>query len=564
MFKRTNKTLATLMAAAAVVAIIPTGVSAATKETDSQNGDIYSAVAYKDGTFYIGGEPSKKDEAAYYLNNGKYNELDDIDSDDDVEVYGTKYVDVENGDYYLDLSTGKVTDDNIKDQEMDNVAISLRGKVKADNDGRYDEDDAKEIKDLTELPKAKFADGWYEVDYSADSADNEINGGASSFNVYTDSKGKYIDADHNLGKVKVKLSNGNSATISNTSDEDDDVRGKVTNAKVIGQDSSNIYRLATITITAPSGVTITEANGIALSDATTGFTLSSDKTSVSFEAIQVISKAQASGEVDGIKYAKTVTNYALSDKKGVEIDLLSTDASAFTVADGVLVNYKVDGDTIEAQTITLKDKSSTYYVEQGDSDDVELQDGVNSVDIDSEGNLWALSDESLFKFDNDEDFEEMYEMDEEYTDVSVYDDENLIVWSTDDDSYAIISKKAATDEDTGSNTGNGTTTPGADNGKKVGWIIANGKWSYYNENGTSFKGWLKDGNAWYYLDTDGTMSTGWKSINNKWYYLAGSGAMQTGWLNDGGTWYYLNANGEMLANTTINGYKLGANGAWVK
>ncbi|NAS18184.1 hypothetical protein GND98_009945 [Clostridium butyricum] len=37
--------------------------------------------------------------------------------------------------------------------------------------------------------------------------------------------------------------------------------------------------------------------------------------------------------------------------------------------------------------------------------------------------------------------------------------------------------------------------------------------------------------------------------------------MQTGWLLDGSTWYYLNANGSMAANTTVDGYVLGANGA---
>ena len=40
--------------------------------------------------------------------------------------------------------------------------------------------------------------------------------------------------------------------------------------------------------------------------------------------------------------------------------------------------------------------------------------------------------------------------------------------------------------------------------------------------------------------------------------------MKTGWLNDNGTWYYLNASGAMLSNTTVGGYVLGANGAWIK
>ena len=60
------------------------------------------------------------------------------------------------------------------------------------------------------------------------------------------------------------------------------------------------------------------------------------------------------------------------------------------------------------------------------------------------------------------------------------------------------------------------------------------------------------------------MATGWVNQGGTWYFLASSGAMKTGWLNDNGTWYYLNASGAMLANTTVDGYVLGASGAWIK
>lgn len=60
------------------------------------------------------------------------------------------------------------------------------------------------------------------------------------------------------------------------------------------------------------------------------------------------------------------------------------------------------------------------------------------------------------------------------------------------------------------------------------------------------------------------MQTGWLNDNGTWYYLQASGAMKTGWLNDNGTWYFLNASGKMLSNTVVDGYKLGANGAWIR
>ena len=40
--------------------------------------------------------------------------------------------------------------------------------------------------------------------------------------------------------------------------------------------------------------------------------------------------------------------------------------------------------------------------------------------------------------------------------------------------------------------------------------------------------------------------------------------MKTGWVEVSGKWYYLNSDGSMAANTTISGYKLGLDGAWIK
>ena len=41
-------------------------------------------------------------------------------------------------------------------------------------------------------------------------------------------------------------------------------------------------------------------------------------------------------------------------------------------------------------------------------------------------------------------------------------------------------------------------------------------------------------------------------------------AIRKGWKEFNGTWYYLNSSGAMLSNTTINGYRLGSSGAWIK
>jgi len=99
------------------------------------------------------------------------------------------------------------------------------------------------------------------------------------------------------------------------------------------------------------------------------------------------------------------------------------------------------------------------------------------------------------------------------------------------------------------------------------WINVNGKWQYNDATGNPLKStWYFDKNYGknYYFKEDGTMATEWITYNGSWYYLDNSGAMKTGWICDtNGNWYYLYSSGAMAANTTIDGYKIGSNGAWI-
>ena len=114
---------------------------------------------------------------------------------------------------------------------------------------------------------------------------------------------------------------------------------------------------------------------------------------------------------------------------------------------------------------------------------------------------------------------------------------------------------------------------------KVQWLLLNNRWYYFNQEGYMLTGWLFYNNAWYYFEEkegseQGTMSLGWKEIRGFWYYFseeaaAESGKMCTGWQEVKGKWYYLNPednaeNGKMLFNTKVDGYTLGADGAWQK
>ncbi|MFD3450487.1 hypothetical protein ACFDTO_38645 [Microbacteriaceae bacterium 4G12] len=98
---------------------------------------------------------------------------------------------------------------------------------------------------------------------------------------------------------------------------------------------------------------------------------------------------------------------------------------------------------------------------------------------------------------------------------------------------------------------------------KTGWLWNQGMWYYLENSGAMKTGWSWNQGTWYYLENSGAMKTGWLYYNGSWYYLNTNGAMKTGWQLVNGTWYYLYNDGHMAANTKINGYKLGGDGAWV-
>lgn len=93
---------------------------------------------------------------------------------------------------------------------------------------------------------------------------------------------------------------------------------------------------------------------------------------------------------------------------------------------------------------------------------------------------------------------------------------------------------------------------------------SDGTWSLYDAKGFQVKSsWCEVGGKWYYIKDDGIMATSWIKDNGHWYCLDESGNMRTGWVFDHGNWYYLNEDGIMQRNTTVDGYELGPEGAWV-
>ena len=592
MFKRSTKITSLLVAAASVASTMTPVMAADVKRIESEDGKIYKAFAYKDGQAYIDGDIDGKEQVSFY-SNGKFNKLEDLDTDSDASLYGEKYVKVEDGDYFVDLTSGKVTEDEIDEDDEDSAASSLRKNIKKDTDDRFDGGEAGDIQDLTLLSGEKFGDLWFRVANGIKPAgSNKGSLKDGHFDVYTDKDGKYIDADYNLGKIKVETT-GDSVNVENTKDSvdlnkvKDAISASLSDTEYLTQDSKYIYRKATITVESNNSekAGIKSVFGIEVAANNVFKVEESDEngaTKVSFDVIQKISKAQASDDVDGVKYAKDVTNYVISKDNGEaqdsgKLDVLNGDKSGYTVADGKLVAYSFSGTKLQTVTVDFGKKKNLSYTDLKDKAD----EDCDAFDIDAEGNIWRLDGGNIYKWNNDEDWDKVYKVDGSMSNLSVYDKNNMIVWDEDDEVYSVIGKKVEEEKPV-------EETPAV----VAGWNqAADGTWTYVNADGTTVKGWFQSpaSGKWFYMDpatgvmqtgwvqspasgkwfymnpSNGDMMTGWVQVGTTWYYLNPSnGDMQTGWINDGNAWYYCDASGAMLSNTTVDGYVLGANGAWIR
>ena len=84
------------------------------------------------------------------------------------------------------------------------------------------------------------------------------------------------------------------------------------------------------------------------------------------------------------------------------------------------------------------------------------------------------------------------------------------------------------------------------------WEFINGKWFAFGASGYIITGWIYDPvyKHWFYIDVNKGMLIGWQLFDGKWYYFNPS--------SDG-------TRGRLFANTTTpDGYKVGADGAWIQ
>ena len=596
MFKRSSKLTSLLVAVAAVVSVAPAANAA--ERLGTQEGTINTIVSFEGNYIFDGYKDDDQDTSIYYNNGEADTEIEDADDYEisGAEKYGDKYIVAKDGGsddledaYLLDLTSGKIDEESISDK-VDNIASNLKSKLKKTD--RYGKDITKPV--LTKMFDNTYGDIWYSYSYDS-----------QGFFGFVNDKGEYIDVS-NLANVYVYSSERKKNVKVEEYDDksDDNITVQLKNIKPLTQDSDYIYALATVTVT----------EEVTDEDAEEEESEAKENKESTQYFLQKISKAQGEKKDDAY-IPKSVTSYYLEDQwgdgttprfdcedsnkayqlvSGAYDGYTSDESRLFNVKDNVIYATGVKDDSVKMfkivmkkDKIDLKDgsvKKVDTYIAKVDGDcDHDIVNGKNAVSIDINGDTWALDKGKILKYDGDG-FKEIHTCDRSLTDLEVYDEKNLAVWNTADEIYTTIQEGTAEkDEDTSSESENkdgettdgenkdgetteGETTEGETKSDKAGWDKnADGTWSYYKDGATVKGQWVQDGN-WYYIKEDGIMATGWIQDKGEWYYLNASGAMAYGWIQDtDGNWYYLSTTtGAMLANTTVDGYVLGANGAWVK
>ena len=508
--------------------------------------------------------------------------------------------------YLVDLTTGKVVDDETAEEKMDSAKTKLQTALrKTDRYSKLKDSSGRFIisnNNFKQILTGSFGEVWYKYSTIGESIFNTDfitkNGATvttSQAVVFTNNNRNYIDVSYIANMQVFSSSKKRAVKIENYDKKDNDsgLEVHLENVEVLAQDKDYLYTLTT--------VTVADTSNLAYAAPETQY------------FIQKISKAQGEKKDDAY-LPKSVTSYQLDNKSiyddsdaedafnvifntnGSNLDGYNADNNLYSVRNGVLYVTSVRENKVKVYTLKLsKAKVSaivaddsvavdadtkpdlvaknvdTYLVKKEDGDDqdtttVTLQGKADNaitgkaiklssaVSIDTEGYTWAINKGKIYKY-VDGNFKEIYTCDRTLDSIDVYNEDNLIAWDSKGDVYTTVQegKKQTVDDAVTVNPDLGQTTP-----VKVGWDkLPDGTWNFYDATGTKIsKKWVNIGGTWYYLKADGAMATGWLNDRGTWYYLNSSGSMKTGWINSNGTWYFLNSSGAMQTGWLNN------NGTW--
>jgi hypothetical protein len=562
------------------------------KKVDAQEGTVYFGKAKGNGMFIIDGEINGRDDSAvYFLSNGKYTELKNADSGSATgEMYQNKYVEFDDGNYYIDPATGNKIEEKLTENWHDDITTAVRKNIKADNGDRFDSaqayDNGKRIEPTLQWNGQQcmvgFSGVWSEYRYPLKTAN--VNGVTYS-TIYSDPDGKYVDTDYNLGTFNVATT-GASVSIKNTKDTYEikkgntvyEVKAQIDSSSALSEGYDYILRSAKISLWGRD-----KALGGAYTNMTAQFKYGSKANNYDIadgdsdiNVLQKISKAQSSDAVDGIKYAKDASTYFLADSDGKSYTQYTHGTynnedlyRRWSTNMAGIVNCDVMSGKAYAQEVKLKGENGFYYTDLGDKDNVDLTP-QSSISMGG-GMVYCLSDGYVKMWNNVDSFDKLYKVDGAMNQISASNKDNIIVWNEDDKVYSVIYNPKVAGNATGAATtgATNTTTNTTTTGAAVGWVKANdGTWSYNKADGNKATGWYQDTTGtWYCSNANGIMlANAWAQDNSGlWYYLGSTGAMTTNkWIQYNGKYYYVGANGVMLTNAiTPDGFYVGADGAWV-
>ncbi|MDR3593752.1 hypothetical protein [Clostridium sp.] len=281
---------------------------------------------------------------------------------------------------------------------------------------------------------------------------------------YTDDNGNYIDCSKiaNIsvydGTHVVKIDNFNEET---SADGKTVKLGLPTLVRTLGQDKDYIYSVISVPVTGYQTV-----NG-------TNYT---DTATATVYYVQKISKARGKRE-DGAYLPNTVESYELDNYDGyIDNNWSYGDAYSAVVPDdssrkikiidgAIYVAYKSQdsnkNDIVEVAKLTLSksDRIGSYDDANKHKVTVPLVTNPTSASIelcpwtmDSNGNVWAIDDGVIKKSAQANSFQDMYSCDKSIDNLDVYDDTNLIGWSSNSNKYITVKdgETAATSSDASS------------------------------------------------------------------------------------------------------------------
>ena len=595
MFRRSSKMTAVLVAAAAIVSMVP---ASAAERLGSKEGTIDNARAFDGGYVYDGYRTDDDDQALYFNNGDKDKDLDEDEDYDNYALvkYGEKYATVKDGndEYLVDLSTGKIDEDETVEDKIDNAKNKLKSKLtkedryinlknssNKDLDKTYNNGEQGKVtpgtNQFAKVLNDKYGEVWYQFSAAGDSeAKNRTTGDAAGYyQGFSNDSGKYIDVTQNANiyaydtkaEKTVKIEEYGKAYGSN------DLIARFKNTTAVAQDKDYLYLITEVEISSGKNEDKDTKND-------------NDIVATTQYYFQKVSKSQGEKK-DGGYLPKTTTSYQLNTEieeyevtndKGETVNLRTyNDGDSDTAADVIMSYYdylngketKVDERVCENLEVvdgaiyatTVKEDNIKMYKLKFKKDKLDTTDkipGQNKVKDDVD--VYTVQKDSDF----DHDTIEVTDKDKDGKNYSIDKDGNtwildkgkiLKVDGTDFkevytcdrsiDKLDVYDEKNliawCSDGDVYTTVAEGKKQTATDAGETT---DTDNKDNTNNTTTEAQVGWVKNADSTWSYYKDGAKATGWLQ-DGAWYYLDAAGIMKTGWQQVGGVWYYLNGSGAM-------------------